>query len=148
MINRLTIDASVFVSRLRKGDEAHDVSREFLEALPGRPILTILPTLVQPEITGAVRRFSGEPSIARRGLEVLDTMPNLNLAPVDRRVATEAANLAAEFGLKGADAIYVSVARLFDTTLVTLDRRQRERSPSTVRALGPSEALLELEERG
>ena len=148
MINRVTIDASVFVSRLLVDDEAHEISRAFLEALTGRPILTILPTLVQPEITGAVRRFTGDSRVARRGLEVFDPLPNLNLASVDRRLAAEAASVAAEFSLKGADAIYVSVARLFDTTLVTLDRQQRERSPSTVRALGPSEALLELEEHG
>jgi len=147
MINRLTIDASVLVSRLRVGDEAHEASREFLEALPDRPILTMLPTLVQPEITGAVRRFCGDSHIAGCALEVLDQLPNLNLVPLDRRLAAEAANLAAEFGMRGADAVYVAVARLFDTTLVTLDRQQRERCPSTVRAVGPVEALLGLEEQ-
>jgi len=146
MINRLTIDASVFISRLREGDEAHEASREFLEALFDRPILIVLPTLVQPEITGAVRRLAGDSHIARRALEVLDPLPNMNLVPLERRLAAEAAHLAAEFGMKGADAVYVAVARLFDTTLVTLDLQQRERCPSAVRVVDPAEALLELKE--
>ncbi|MBN1628847.1 MAG: PIN domain-containing protein [Thermoleophilia bacterium] len=77
----------------------------------------------------------------------LDPLPNVNLVPIDRRPATEAANLAAECGMRGADAVYVAVARLFDTMLVTLDRQQRERCPSTVRAVGPAEALFGLEDR-
>jgi predicted nucleic acid-binding protein len=145
VISRITIDASVFISRLRLDDVAHFESRAFLEALPGRPLITILPTLVQPEITGAMRRHTGDTQIARRALDVLDPLPNLNLAPVDRQLARDAAELAAESGVKGADAVYIATARLFDTTLVTLDAQQRDRAPSTVRALGPAEALAELE---
>lgn len=145
MITRITIDASVFVSRLREDDIAHAESRAFLDALPERPILTILPTLVQPEITGAIRRFAGDTEIARRAIEVLAPLPNLNLAPVDIRLAGDAAELAAESGMKGADAVYVATARLFDTTLVSLDLQQRGRAPASVRAISPAEALIELE---
>jgi predicted nucleic acid-binding protein len=145
-ITRVTIDASVFVSRLREDDAAHAESRAFLEALRERAILTFLPTLVRPEIVGAVRHFSGDAQVARRALEVLDPLPNLNFAPLDNRLANDAAALAAESGMKGADAVYVAVARLFDTTLVTLDLQQRGRAPSAVRAIQPAEALLELEE--
>jgi predicted nucleic acid-binding protein len=145
MISRITIDASVFISRLRLDDVAHFESRAFLEALPGRPIITILPVLVQAEITGAMRRYTGDTQIARRALEVLDPLPNLNLAPVDSRLANEAAQVAAGSGVKGADAVYIATARLFDTTLVTLDVPQRDRAPAGVRAIGPMEALAELE---
>jgi predicted nucleic acid-binding protein len=145
MIARMTIDASVFVSRLRADDVAHADSRAFLEALPGRPALTVLPALVQPEITGAVRRFTGDAQLALLALEVLDPLPNLSLAPVDGGLANDAANLAAESGVKGADAVYMATARMFDAALITLDVQQRSRAPATVRVLTPAQALAELD---
>jgi predicted nucleic acid-binding protein len=145
MITRLTIDASVFVSRLRADDVAHEQSRAFLEALPGKPVLTILPALVKPEIAGAVRRYTGNPHLARRALEVLDPLPNLTLAPVDDRLAAEAADLAAELGIKGADAVYLATAWMFDAALVTLDAQQGERASAKAMVLSPAEALVELE---
>ena len=144
MLTRVTIDTSVFISRLRQDDVAHVKSQALLEALPGRPVLTILPTLVRPEIAGVVSRFSGDAQLGRRALEVLDPLPNLNLVALDARLAEEAAQLAADHGMKGADAVYVAVARLFDTTLVTLDQQQADRASSVVRAMGPEEALAAL----
>jgi len=144
MIDRVTVDASVFVSRLRADDMAHAESRTLLEALAERPVLTVLPTLVRPEIAGAIRRFSGDPQIARRALEVLELLPNLNYAPLDGRLANDATELAAGSGMKGADAVYVATARLFDTVLVTLDAHQRERSPRTIKVMSPAEALAEM----
>jgi predicted nucleic acid-binding protein len=145
MITRLTIDASVFVSRLRADDQAHDQSRAFLDALPGRPVLTILPALVKPEIAGAVRRYTGDPGLARRALEVLAPLPNLTLATLDDRLAAAAADLAAELGVKGADAVYLATALMFDATLVTLGMQQGERASAKSMVLSPAEALAELE---
>lgn len=45
--------------------------------------------------------------------------------------------------LRGADAVYVAVARRAGCTLVTLDREQRERAAPVVRTLTPAEALVE-----
>ena len=142
---RLTIDTSVFVSRLRASDVSHAASRRFLEALTGKPAIVVLPTLVYPEVAGAVRRFTGDTIFARDSLKTLDLLPNLNLIAVDNRVAEEATSIAAAGGMKGADAVFAAVANLFDAVLVSLDIPQRERCPESVRALTPEEATDEVE---
>jgi hypothetical protein len=49
-----------------------------------------------------------------------------------RMAAQEAAELAADYALRGADAVYVAVARRHNYTLVSLDREQRERAAAIV----------------
>ena len=46
--------------------------------------------------------------------------------------------------LRGADVVYAAVARRYGATLVTRDRQQLERLPSTLPVLTPSEALMRL----
>lgn len=52
--------------------------------------------------------------------------------------------MAADHRLRGADAVYVAVARRFGTVLVTLDAEQRTRSDARVTALTPAEAFAQL----
>jgi predicted nucleic acid-binding protein len=142
---RFTIDTSVFISRLSETEKAHEASRRFLQALPGRPVLVVLPTLIAPEISGAMRRLTGSSTVARDSLRLLDLVPNLNLITVDEQLAAEAATIAAEGGMRGSDAVFVAIAQRFDAVLVSLDRTQLQRGPRTVKALSPDDALEELE---
>jgi predicted nucleic acid-binding protein len=141
---RFTIDTSVFISALSETEEAHEASRAFLQALVGKPVIVILPTLISPEISGAVSRLSQNLDLAANSLRVLELLPNLNLIPLDEQLAGRAAIIAREGGMKGSDAVFVTVAETFDSVLVSLDRQQRLRSPSAVRALTPGEALSEV----
>lgn len=49
--------------------------------------------------------------------------------------------MAATCSLRGADALYVTVAALYDATLVTLDREQLHRAPREVQTCTPETAL-------
>jgi predicted nucleic acid-binding protein len=51
---------------------------------------------------------------------------------MDNELVREAASLAAKFGLRGADSVYVAVARQLDLSLVTFDADQRERAKACV----------------
>lgn len=139
---RFTIDTSVFVSRLSETEEAHDASRRFLQALPGRPVMIVLPTLVSPEISGSIGRLTGDATLAHDALRLLDLLPNLNLIALDERLAAEAAAMAAAVGMKGSDAVFAAVALRFEAVLVSLDKVQLERSPASVTAVTPGEALI------
>jgi predicted nucleic acid-binding protein len=141
---RLTIDTSVFISRLREDDPSHTDSRAFLDALPGRNVMVILPNLVGPEIAGATRRFTGQQRLAREALELLEPLPNLNLVGVDQQLAANAVSLAAESGLRGSDAVFAATAQLFDAVIVSLDKDHASRCPKNLRVLTPGEALEEL----
>jgi predicted nucleic acid-binding protein len=142
---RLTIDTSVFISRLRENDPSHADSRALLEALPGAAVMVILPALIGPEIAGATRRFTGQPSLARAALEILDSLPNLTLVAVDQRLAADAMELAADTGMRGSDAVFAATARLFDAVIVSLDKDHVSRCPKDLRTLTPGEAFVELE---
>lgn len=76
---------------------------------------------------------------------MLRDLHTIRLIPLDDTLAQEAAELAADRALRGADAVYVAVARRHGCALVSLDREQRERAAAVVRALTPAEALAELE---
>jgi len=145
---RFTIDTSVFISRLRENDPSHADSLAFLEALPGRAVVIILPTLVGPEIAGATRRFTGQSLLAREALELLDPLPNLNLVALEDRLAGGAIGLAAENALRGCDAVFAATAQLYDSVMVSLDKEQASRCPKGLRVLTPGEALAELESIG
>lgn len=75
---------------------------------------------------------------------MLRAVPSLTFAPFDDALAKTTAYLAADYALRGADAVYVATARHHNTTLVTLDREVRERVDAIVRVLTPEAALAEL----
>jgi predicted nucleic acid-binding protein len=56
-------------------------------------------------------------------------------------MARQAAELAAGHRLRGADSIYVAVARRYGTTLVSRDEEQRLRGSTLVTCLTPEEVL-------
>jgi predicted nucleic acid-binding protein len=55
----------------------------------------------------------------------------------------KAADVAAQYRLRGSDAVYATVALRFGSTLVTLDREQRVRFAEALTARYPAEALAE-----
>ena len=91
------IDASVYVGRLHQNEPHHAACKGLLGAIQTRRIAVACPNLVWIEVAAAVRRGTGDPELAR-----------------------SAAELAGERGLRGADAVYVALAR----------RGERHRSPS------------------
>ena len=58
-------------------------------------------------------------------------------------LAQQAADVAAQYRLRGSDAVYAAVALRFGSTLVTLDREQRERVSAVLTTRYPAEVLAE-----
>jgi predicted nucleic acid-binding protein len=65
----------------------------------------------------------------------------LVLVPVDLLLADEAGEIAVLQGVKGADSIFLALARVLAVPLISLDREQRERAPADVEVFTPEEAL-------
>ena len=98
------VDASVWVSRLVPTDAHHAASRAWLEEEMARGELVIAPTILLPEVAGALARRTGFAGAARRAIAQLVQVPVLRLVGVDHRLAREAAGLGARLRLRGADA--------------------------------------------
>lgn len=141
-----TLDASVHINALNPAEEGSQESRALLEQVFRRPWPVYSPTLLLVELAGSVARVLND---ADRGIEVALSVRNLPgqiWIPLDTTLAEEAARVAAEHRLRGADAIYAAVARRHGATVVTRDREQLDRLPPTVSTVAPEEALLRLNE--
>jgi predicted nucleic acid-binding protein len=137
------VDASVWVARLVPQDLHHAASRRWIEACTARGGTLIAPLLLLAEVAGAVARRTGSAELAHRATDALLALPNLRLVALDARLGRESARLAAELGLKGADATYVAVAHLLGLPLVTWDRQQGARAGKRVTIYRPDTDRLQ-----
>ncbi len=140
-----TLDANIFVRDASPGDPEHAVCHALIAQLYQRSTMIVLSNLVLAEITGALSRSFRDPIRARLAVDLLRDLHTIQLIPLDNTLAQAAAELTADRALRGADAVYVAVARRHGCTLVSLDREQRERAAPVVRVLTPDAALAELE---
>ncbi len=143
MATLYTVDASVFLNAFNPYEEGHEESRLLLARMQEQALPLIVPTLLLPEVAAAVGRGRDDTDLARRFATKLRGLPHLVLIPLDEPLALQAADVAAQYRLRGSDAVYAAVALRFGSTLVTLDREQRERVASVIPAHLPSEALAE-----
>jgi predicted nucleic acid-binding protein len=72
------------------------------------------------ELGGAISRRT-TPSLGLKAIQQVQNLPGLQLVEMDHSLLLEAAQLAAELGLRGAESNNVAVAARLDLPLVTLD---------------------------
>ena len=135
----MVVDASVVVSRLVSHDVNHEASRRWLEEHVAAGGLVVSPSLLLPEVAGAVARRTGEARLARRAIQAVLRIPGLRLIGVDDALARAAAALAGRLRVRGADAVYLTVAAGLRLPLVTWDIEQRERGRPLVVVLAPGD---------
>lgn len=140
-----TLDANIFVRDLDTREPQHAECHALLDELQAQALPIVVPVLVLAEVAGTVSRTRRDPMAGRLGADLLRGIGNLSLIPIDNSLAQEAAELAADYALRGADAVYVAVARRHGCTLVSLDREQHERARAVVTTRTPAEALNELQ---
>jgi len=139
------IDASVYVSRLRREEARHAESTRLLEAVAARRATVLCPEILLPEVAAALACGLDDPDFAYRAAAHLRRLPGHRFIVVDRVLSGLAARLAAERRLRGCDAIYAALARREGVPLVTWDEQQRNGAAPVVETLTPSEALAVLE---
>jgi predicted nucleic acid-binding protein len=140
-IARYTVDASVFVNAFNPHEEGHAASLQILSTIQERGEPVIVPTLLVPEIAAAVARATDDDAGALQYAIATAALPHLTLVSLTPTVARQAADLAATHRLRGADAVYVAVARRYGTTMVSRDDEQRTRGGAVVTCQTPEEAL-------
>jgi predicted nucleic acid-binding protein len=139
-----TIDASVMVNAFNVAEPGHEYSYSLLDRLRRAAVPIAVPTLLLPEVAATIARVRRDTRLAREFAAEVARLPNVLLVSLDPTLGTRAADVAAEYFLRGADAVYVAVALRFGSVLVTLDQQQRERAQDVVPAQSPAEALAEL----
>lgn len=141
-----TVDASVFLNAFNPYEPGHENSHLLLALLQERATPIAVPTLLLPEVAAAVGRGRQDADLAREFSATLAHLPHLILIPLDAVLAQQAADVAAQYRLRGSDAVYVAVALRFGSIMITLDREQQERVSDVLTIRYPAEALKELEQ--
>jgi predicted nucleic acid-binding protein len=137
----LTIDASVFISASRQQEVHHAESMAFMQWLDANPTPVTNPTLALTETAAAIGRVSQEIGLANRTVAMVEALQDYTNVGLTVTRARASARLAISYRLRGADAVYVQVAREFGTVLVTWDNEMLQRASAVVRTVTPAEFL-------
>ncbi len=132
----MVTDASVWVSALHRNDVNRPPTRLWLANYLTYGGEVIAPTLLLAEVSGAIARRTGKSDLGHLVIAELLAYSFLRLLPIDYRLARLAAEMAADYRSRGADAIYAAVARAHQVPLLTWDQEQMARVRAVVRA-GP-----------
>ena len=138
---RYTIDASVFVNAFNPHERGHAESLQILAEIQERGDPIIVPSLLVAEIASAVARASDDTIGALQYANATAALPHLTLVSLTPVMAGRAAELAATYRLRGADAVYLAVARRYATTLVSRDDEQLKRASGVAVCQTPETAL-------
>lgn len=131
------VDASVWVALLHGGDRFHRRCTSWLESalLAGEGLAA--PTLLEVEAAAALRRLTGDEKLARGALDLAAGLTALEYVPLTTERAASASRAALEASVRGADAVYLDLARERRDLLITLDRQQLERGGSIAEVRRP-----------
>lgn len=136
-----TIDASVYVALINAQEADHAKSWAWFQEAQaaGDPILA--PVILLAEVASAISRGIGDAALAHQVVEQLQRSRIIELVPVIPTIAERAATIAADYRVRGCDAIYLALTEQMNDYLVTLDRQQLERGAGVVATHKP-EGLL------
>ncbi|MBI2912386.1 MAG: type II toxin-antitoxin system VapC family toxin [Chloroflexi bacterium] len=137
------LDASVWVAWFLLDDLHHTSSHELIERQIDLGDTIIGPTLLLPEVAGALSRPRGDRAVSAAAVWRLSGLPALQLMAVDDALARHAARIAGDLRLKGADAVYLALAEALGVPLVTADSEQLARGTSVAVVRTPAQALAE-----
>lgn len=132
----MIVDASVLVAFLQPTDVNHLRSLHWFEGLVEDTVL-YAPTIVLPEVASGLRRGRATPQDVLATLRIMEDEHQIALRPVTMTLAQRAAELVAELGLRGCDAVYVALAEQRGEPLISLDRRQLEQASAVIEAREP-----------
>lgn len=131
------IDASVCVSLANEADRHHDRSLAWFESSLRLDEPLAAPGLLLVEVAASIRRLTGSAKLARRVVSEIRETDGLQLYPLTNARSETAADLAAITGVRGADAVYLALARELEVPLITLDRQQLERGRTLISVKKP-----------
>lgn len=124
-MNRLVVDANVWVGSLDPKDPFYEVNRAFLKKAIGEGYPIDLPALALLEVACVLARRLRDPEGARNLAQGLVHLPLVHVHPLDRALLEASLWVGTEAYLRSGDAVYAGLARLREATLITWDQDLR-----------------------
>lgn len=126
------MDASVFVAMLNPNESGYAASSAwFQQELQLKNIISA-PTILMAEAAAALSRGIGNTNQAHQVIRQLSRSTSIQLYPVTMGLAEQAAVIAADYRIRGCDAVYVALAQQLGETLITLDKEQLQRGTAVI----------------
>jgi len=130
------VDSCVFISLFAK-DKNWKRALALIELMKeGEKI--VIPSLLLPEVCGAIRRITQDRKLAEIVFETIIGWINSGMISVEElneKRMRKAALIAIEFGIKGGDAIFVSLAKELHGKLFTFDEKLRRKVKGEIKFL-------------
>ncbi len=136
-----TIDASVWVNGFDQREPGHQITRQLLDVIAARRLIVVVPDLAFVEVAGAISRTRHDPQQAEAFALNMSRLPNVTSVILEAALVRQAVALAAQYGVRGADAVYAAVALQAGCTLVTLDNEQLARLAAVLPTRTPEQAI-------
>jgi predicted nucleic acid-binding protein len=138
------IDASVHVADARLHEPHHVEARALLARVAVENLSVFMPEIVLAEIAAAISRGTDQIALAQRLVGALRRVPQFVFVPIEHSLGDLAAKIAAQYQIRGCDAVYIALAEQRNAILITLDHQQRERVPAHIVARSPAEELARM----
>jgi predicted nucleic acid-binding protein len=120
------VDASVILSAILPGEPDHKASKAWLDNLIQSGDQFSAPTILLSEVAAPLGRAYNQPELAKQIIKTLVNAPFINLVTVTIPLANRAAEIAADYKIRGCDSLYVALAEALNEELITLDNQQKQ----------------------
>ena len=137
-----TIDASVYLNSFNQHEPGSIDSQAFLAQVHQQALPVFAPTLLLVELAAAVARTLQTPADGLQLAQALQGLPGITWVSLDQALALQVSRVGSQHRLRGADAVYATVAQRHNTILVTLDQQHLQRLASLVIVKKPSDIQL------
>ena len=126
------IDASVYIALVNEDEPGFVVSWQWLQTIQAKRERLSAPAIMIAEVAAAISRGKGDVAHARRIIRRLQNSRLIEFWPISFALAERSAEIAADYRIRGCDAVYVALAEQLGTDLVSLDQQQVERGKAVV----------------
>lgn len=137
----IVIDTSAWIAGLVRGDAHHADTVPFLRLMESQSTQFAVPAHFLAEIAGVLARTGEVDAIVGVEIRSIETSGRFHITPVTVGLGLLAAEIARVARIRGADAVFVALARGLDLPLITWDRQQQERGGAFCRTMTPVEAM-------
>jgi predicted nucleic acid-binding protein len=133
----MIVDANVWVSLFVRSDVFHPQCRLWVREQLASGIPLVIPSLAVAEVAGSVSRVQNSSHRGRRVARWLLESPAVDVVTLHDVRVHRAAEIAADYQIRGSDSVYVAVADELGLPLVTLDQELQARAAVIVNVIHP-----------
>lgn len=133
----VVIDASVWTAFFLTDDVNHIASDTWIDIHTHKGGALYAPSILLTEVAAAISRRTGQPQVAMRAASDISRLTRMYIVPMDATLMRDATSIAAIYKLRGADAVYVALAKQLGISMVSWDNEQLTKPVSIITTSTP-----------